>query len=69
MDRVPRAVRGRKGFDYGQIARLMAKHFSFLRLEGVGLMNLPPYLSTNIGIVASKQPFAGLTRSPVAPKE
>jgi hypothetical protein len=69
MDRVPRAVRGRKGFDYGQIARLMAKHFSFLRLEGVGLMNLPPYLSTNIGIVASKKPFAGLTRSPVAPKE
>jgi hypothetical protein len=69
MDRVPRGVRGRKGFDYGQIARLLTKYFPFLRLEGVGLIHLPPYLSTNIGIVASRKPFADLTQSLVAPKE
>jgi hypothetical protein len=28
-------------------------------LEGVGLMKMPPHLSTNIGIVASRKPFAG----------
>jgi hypothetical protein len=69
MNRVPRGVRGRKGFDYGQIARLLANYFPFLRLEGVGLLNLPPYLSTNIGIVASKKPLAGAARSLIAAKE
>jgi hypothetical protein len=69
MHRVQRAVRGRKGFDYGQTARLLTKYFPFLRLEGVGLLNLPPYLSTNIGIIASRKPFTGLSRPLVAPKE
>ncbi|HET7109145.1 MAG TPA: hypothetical protein VFI38_20195 [Candidatus Acidoferrum sp.] len=58
MDRVPRGVRGRKGFDYGHVARILARYFPFLSLEGVGLLKLPPHLSTNIGIVASKKPFA-----------
>lgn len=58
MDRVPRGIRGRKGFDYSQVAGLLAKYFPFLSLEGVGLLKLPPYLSTNIGIVASRKPFA-----------
>jgi hypothetical protein len=57
MDRVPRGIRGRKGFDYSQVAQLLAKYFPVLALEGVGLMKLPPYLSTNIGIVASKKPL------------
>jgi hypothetical protein len=63
MDRVPRGVRGRKGFDYGQVAGILAKYFPFLSLEGVGLLKLPPPLSTNIGIVASKKPFADVTGS------
>ena len=54
MDRVPRGIRGRKGFDYSQVAHVLAKYFPFLTLEGVGLLKLPPHLSTNIGIVASK---------------
>ena len=69
IGRVPRGVRGRKGFDYGQIARLLTKYFPFSKLEGLGLMDLPPYLSTNIGIVASRKPFAGVTRSLVAQRE
>lgn len=58
MDRVPRGVRGRKGFDYDHVAGILAKYFPFLSLEGVGLLKLPPHLSTNIGIVASRKPFA-----------
>jgi hypothetical protein len=61
MDRVPRGVRGRKGFDYDQVAGILAKYFPFLSMEGVGLLKLPPPLSTNIGIVASKKPFADVT--------
>jgi len=59
MDRVPRGIRGRKGFDYSQVVRVLAKYFPFLALEGVGLLKLPPHLSTNIGIVASRKPLAG----------
>ncbi|HET6932442.1 MAG TPA: hypothetical protein VFI45_19110 [Candidatus Acidoferrum sp.] len=55
MDQVPRASRGRKGFDYSHIANLLARYFPSLSLEGVGLMKLPPPLSTNIGMVASKE--------------
>jgi len=54
MDRVPRGIRGRKGFDYSQVAGILARYFPFLTLEGVGLLKLAPHLSTNIGIVASK---------------
>jgi len=60
MDQVPRGIRGRKGFDYSQVARVLAKYFPFLALEGVGLMKLPLHLSTNIGIVASRKPFHGV---------
>ena len=62
MNRVPRGIRGRKGFDYSQVARVLAKYFPFLELEGVGLMKLSPHLSTNIGIVASKNPSPGSSR-------
>ena len=55
MDEFPRDSRGRKGFDYSHIASLLTRYFPFLSLEGVGLMKLPPLLSTNIGIVASKE--------------
>ena len=64
MDRVSRAARGRKGFDYSHVARLLAKYFPFLKLEGVSLMNLPPHLSTNIGMVASKAPPGAATELP-----
>ena len=64
MDQVPRALRGRKGFDYGHMARLLARYFPFLSLEGVGLMKLPPHLSTNIGMVASKERPGAVTELP-----
>jgi hypothetical protein len=60
MDRVPRAARGRKGFDYDQIVSLVGHYFPFLKIEGIGLMKLPPHLSTNTGIVASKEPLPQL---------
>jgi hypothetical protein len=69
LDRVPRGIHGRKGFDYGHIARLLAKYFPVLELQGVGLMKLPSHLSTNIGIVASKRPVVPTTEPPIAPKE
>ena len=69
MDRVPRASRGRKGFDYAQMAHLLAKYFPFLSLEGVGLMKLPPHLSTNIGIIASKKALATTPEPAAAPVE
>ena len=64
MDQVPRASRGRKGFDYSLISHLLAKYFPFLSLEGVGLMKLPPQLSTNIGMIASKERPGAAKESP-----
>jgi len=64
MDRVPRAPRGRKGFDYALIVRLLERHFPFVRLESVGLVNLPLHLSTNIGIVASRVPVPARAEVP-----
>jgi len=66
MDQVPRASRGRKGFDYSHISHLLAKYFPFLSLEGVGLMKLPPHLSTNIGMIASKERSGAAMESPTA---
>jgi SAM-dependent methyltransferase len=57
MDRVPRARKGRRGFDYAQMVRLLRRYFPFMQLEGVGVLKLPPTLSTNIGIVAAKVPL------------
>jgi SAM-dependent methyltransferase len=64
LDRVPRAPRGRKGFDYALIVRLLERHFPFVRLESVGLVNLPLHLSANIGIVASKAPLPACAEVP-----
>jgi hypothetical protein len=58
LDRVPRAERGRKGFDYGQIAALVARYFRYVHLEAVGAPGFPASLSPNIGLIASHQPIA-----------
>jgi hypothetical protein len=58
LDRVPRAERGRKGFDYGQIATLVARYFRYVHLEAVGAPGLPISLSPNIGLIASHKPIA-----------
>lgn len=50
---IPRATRGRKGFDYQQIAKLARRHFSHVRLESVGPSFLPHCMSLNVGMVAS----------------
>jgi hypothetical protein len=57
LDRVPRAERGRKGFDYGHIASLIARHFRYVHLEAVGVPGLPAFLSPNIGLIASHKPI------------
>lgn len=63
---VPRAPRGRKGFDYLQIAEIARKHFQYVRLEPVGPSFLPCCVSLNIGLVASQEEIgpAGATRFP-----
>lgn len=53
VDRVPRAERGRKGFDYRRVIDLMQRHFRFVLVEAVGFVKLPPSLSLNIGVTAS----------------
>jgi hypothetical protein len=58
LDRVPRAERSRKGFDYGQIAALAARYFRYVHLEAVGAPGLPTFLSPNIGLIASHKPIA-----------
>jgi hypothetical protein len=55
MDRVPRSARGRKGFDYAAMARLVQRHFARVCLEPVEPPNSPLWLSLNVGLVASKQ--------------
>jgi hypothetical protein len=57
MDRVPRAERSRKGFDYECIFRIIRRHFRCVRLEPVGAPFLPRSLSLNIGLVASHEPL------------
>jgi hypothetical protein len=54
MDRVPRAVRGRKGFDYFAMAELVQNYFPHTRLEPVEPARLPLWLSLNIGMLATK---------------
>jgi hypothetical protein len=58
LDRVPRAERGRKGFDYRQIAALAARYFRYVHLEAVGAPGLPTFLSPNVGLIASHKPIA-----------
>lgn len=55
LDRVPRALRGRRGFDYSKMAELIGGHFSKVRLESIASPSVPLWLSLNIGLVATKQ--------------
>jgi len=54
MHKVPRAIRGRRGFDYCSMAGLVGRYFPSVQLEAVEPANLPLWLSLNIGMVASK---------------
>lgn len=54
MDKVPRAARGRRGFDYSAMAELVRRYFPKLQLEAIEPSNLPLWLSLNIGMVASR---------------
>lgn len=55
MARVPRAERGRKGFDYSELAKLVQRGFRHVHLEGIGLLKLPCALSLNVGMIASQE--------------
>jgi hypothetical protein len=54
MDKVPRGVHGRKGFDYAAMARLLGCHFSKIQLESVEPPNSPLWMGLNVGLVAQK---------------
>ena len=69
LDRVPRAERGRKGFDYSQIAALARRYFRYVYLEAVGSPGLPAFLSPNIGLIASHKPMVWDARKAAAPMD
>lgn len=56
MAHVPRMERGRKGFDYRAIARLVQRHFRYVRLVSIASLRLPLAFSPNIGLIASQRP-------------
>jgi hypothetical protein len=58
MDRVPRGLRGRKGFDYAYLASLARRHFRYVHLEGVGFPHLPLIFNLNVGMIASQKPIS-----------
>lgn len=55
MDRVPRALRGRKGFDYAAMAKLVRRYLPHTHLESVEPAGLPLWLSLNVGMFAAKK--------------
>ncbi len=46
-----------KGFDYAKLVELIRQHFKYVKVEGISPLNLPPFLSLTIGIIASQQPI------------
>jgi hypothetical protein len=54
LDKVPRASRGRRGFDYEKTAELVGRYFSEVRLDAVEPANAPLWLSLNVGLTAQK---------------
>jgi hypothetical protein len=59
MEKVPRSVRGRKGFDYATVAKLIDRYFSRIQLESVEPANVPLWMGLNVGLVAYKDPRPG----------
>jgi hypothetical protein len=60
MDRVPRAERGRKGFDYEAVARIARRYFAYVHLQSVGFPALPKSISLNVGMIAAHEPIPAL---------
>lgn len=58
LDRIPRAFRGRRGFDYAAMAGMVRRYFPHIRLESVEPPHSPVWLSLNVGLVASKLPLS-----------
>ena len=61
LDRVPRATRGRRGFDYQKMSEIIWRYLPHGYLESVEPANAPLWLSLNVGLVARKataQPLA-----------
>lgn len=55
LEKVKRAEH--KGFDYAKLVDLIRQHFRYVKVEGISPLNLPPFLSLTIGIIASQQPI------------
>jgi hypothetical protein len=54
LNRVPRAERGRKGFDYAALVTLVRRYFRHVRVESIGPGRVPVRLSLNVGMIASQ---------------
>ena len=54
MNRVPRGVHGRRGFDYAAVARVMSRYFSHIQIESVEPANMTLLMGLNIGLAAYK---------------
>jgi len=66
LDRVPRALRGRRGFDYQTMSEIIRRYFPHGYLESVEPANAPLWLSLNVGLVARKataQPLASAAQA------
>jgi len=60
LDRVPRAIRGRRGFDYRMMSEIIRRYFPHGHLESVEPANAPLWLSLNVGLVATKATMPSL---------
>jgi Methyltransferase domain len=54
LNRVPRAERGRKGFDYAALVTLVRRYFRHVRVESIGPVRVPVRLGLNVGMIASQ---------------
>lgn len=54
LGRVPRGIRGRRGFDYQVMSEIIQRYFPHGYLESVEPASAPLWFSLNVGLVASK---------------
>jgi hypothetical protein len=54
LEKVPRATRGRRGFDYAKTAQLVSRYLPHMHLESIEPSHAPLWLSLNVGLAASR---------------
>jgi len=56
MDRIPRGVHGRRGFDYAAVTGMLRRYFPHIQLESIEPANVPLWMGLNVGLAAHKVP-------------